>query len=130
MADEIDNRLIAAHLAAALIAKHPSNGLPVVETVKLFNDVLGELAKSVELAPPSIDAAEQPELRFYESSNGDTWSLVRHPSTGEQVVMHQPNATSGGQRSYIDVERFLLEEPTGPQNAALRKVIRLRASEA
>jgi hypothetical protein len=64
MADEIDNRLIAAHLAAALIAKHPSNGLPVVEAVKLFNDVLGELAKSVELAPPSIDAAEQPELRF------------------------------------------------------------------
>jgi hypothetical protein len=129
MPDQADNRLVAAHLTAALIAKLPSNELPVAEAVKLFNDVLAELVNSAETTAPSIDAAEQPELRFYESSNGDTWSLLRHPSTGEQV-MHQPNANSGGRRSYMDVDKFLLEEPTGLQHAALRKVIRSRASEA
>ena len=54
------------------------------------------------------------ESLFYESSNGDVWCLTPDPSTGEPVVMHRPNATSGGQVSYIDVERFLRERPESP----------------
>src|SRR5580704_4867124 len=41
---------------------------------------------------------------IYESSNGDTWSLARDPTTGARVVMHRPNPSSGGRTSYIAVE--------------------------
>jgi hypothetical protein len=62
---------------------------------------------------------------FYESNNGDVWCLTADPSTGEPVVMHQPNAKSGGQVSFIDVEKFLRESPDGAQHLALRSLLGL-----
>jgi hypothetical protein len=126
MADDIDNRLIAAHLAAALIAKIPSNGLPAVEAVKLYNDVLAELGKAGQLTEPLLNSAAKPLNEFYESSNGDVWSLVQHPATGEEVVMHQPNANSGGVKSYINIDQFLKANPIGPQHTAFRQMIEKR----
>ena len=44
---------------------------------------------------------------FYESSNGDSWSLVWDPTTEARAVMHRPTPPSGGQISYISTKRFL-----------------------
>jgi hypothetical protein len=64
------------------------------------------------------------EQLFYESSNGDIWSLTRDPVSGAPAVIHRPNARSGGEVSYIDVDKFLRERPDGPQHQALRRQIR------
>lgn len=64
------------------------------------------------------------EKPFYESSNGDTWLLIRDPVSGVPVVLHRPNAQSGGKVSWIDVDMFLQESPDGPQHQALRRLIR------
>ena len=69
-----------------------------------------------------------PPYIFYESSNGDVWSLIHDPDSGAASVMHQPNARSGGKASYIEVDQFLGESPSGPQHEALRgRVERMRA---
>jgi hypothetical protein len=64
----------------------------------------------------SVDKAQP----FYESSNGDVWSLVSHPVSGARAVMHRPNTRSGGKISYIDIDEFLKESPHGPQHQALQ----------
>jgi hypothetical protein len=63
------------------------------------------------------------EKPFYESSNGDAWSLIRDPVSGAAAVLHRPNERSGGKVSYIDVDKFLRESPDGPQHQALRRLI-------
>ena len=63
------------------------------------------------------------EKPFYESSNGDTWSLIRDPVSGAPAVLHRPNERSGGKVSHIDVDEFLRESPGGPQHQALRRLI-------
>jgi hypothetical protein len=60
---------------------------------------------------------------IYESSNGDTWSLARDPETGARAVMHCPNPQSGGQASYISIEKFLAEGANGPEHQALRRLM-------
>lgn len=60
---------------------------------------------------------------IYESSNGDVWCLTTDPASGARAVMHQPNAQSGGQVSYIDIDEFLRESPVGPQHQALRQLL-------
>jgi hypothetical protein len=57
---------------------------------------------------------------FYRSSNGDSWSLARNPTTGALVVTHTPNAPSGGNVSHVDVETFLSTDTLGPEHQALR----------
>ena len=37
--------------------------------------------------------------------------------------MHQPNAQSGGRSSFIDIDKFLLENPEGPQHQALGTLV-------
>ena len=64
---------------------------------------------------------------FYESSNGDVWSLTVGP-TGGSSVKHIPNAKSGGKASFIDVADFLAERPDGPQHQALRDLMQTRPS--
>jgi hypothetical protein len=60
---------------------------------------------------------------FYESSNGDSWSLVWDPTTEARAVMHRPNPPSGGQISYISIKRFLNETANGPEHQALRQLL-------
>jgi hypothetical protein len=57
---------------------------------------------------------------FYHSSNGDSWSVIRH--RGRVFVRHEPNEPSGGQISDIDVESFLAR-PRGPEQEAFLQLI-------
>jgi hypothetical protein len=113
MADANEMSLIAAHLAAALISKLPSDGLPAVQAVNLFNEVLAELNKG------GVAEDERSSICFYKSSNGDVWWLSRNPVSGAGIVKHQPNVASGGKVTSINVDEFLRESPIGPQHQAL-----------
>lgn len=97
---------VAPNTAFRLMRKHPViNGVP--------HYVLGE-----QTAPePASDKL------FYKSSNGDRWSLVRHPTTDSLVVIHRPNAPSGGNVSEFDVETFLSSDALGPEHRALRHLL-------
>ena len=44
-------------------------------------------------------------------------------ANGRPVVMHRPNARSGGKISHIDVVKFVAESPDGPQHRALRDLL-------
>jgi hypothetical protein len=90
-----------------LMRKHPIQGA--------FKYALG---RQIEEQP----APTESEL-IYESSNGDSWYLTRDPQTGGQAVMHRPNPQSGGQVSYIEIERFLPEGANGPEHQALRRLM-------
>jgi hypothetical protein len=113
MADA-DNRLIAAHLTAALISKLSGDDVQASQAVNLFKEVLDELNKE------AVIEAEQPPSHFYASSNGDFWSLVYDANSGRPSVKHQPNVGSGGKASYNNVDQFLGERPSGPQHEALK----------
>ena len=57
---------------------------------------------------------------LYSSSNGDVWRLVRE---GDRVfIWHQPNASSGGRSSEIDLAAFLTRGQ-GPEQQALVRLI-------
>jgi hypothetical protein len=59
---------------------------------------------------------------LYTSASGDAWSLCRNRN-GDVVVSHQPNRTSGGKSSGIDLGGFLAEANQGPEHQALRQLI-------
>jgi len=67
---------------------------------------------------------------IYESSNGDKWCLARDPVTGARAVRHTPNLQSGGQTTYIEVEKFLSESANGPEHHALRRLLEARRQPA
>jgi hypothetical protein len=90
-----------------LMRKYPIQGA--------FKYVLG---KQIEEKSAPSDS----EL-IYESSNGDSWCLTRDPQTGARAVMHCPNPQSGGEVSYIEIERFLSEGANGPEHQALRRLM-------
>jgi hypothetical protein len=90
-----------------LMRKHPLQGA--------FRYVLG---RQIDERTASADS----EL-IYESSNGDSWRLTRDLTTGARVVMHRPNPQSGGQASYIEVDKFLSEGANGPEHQALRHLL-------
>jgi hypothetical protein len=56
---------------------------------------------------------------LYRSSNGDRWSLIRDDQSGKVLVLHEPNAASGGRSSRLEVGDFLVQDTHGPQHAAL-----------
>ena len=60
--------------------------------------------------------------QLYASPNGDTWSLCRRDG-GSLVILHEPNAPSGGRPSRIELSTFLKEENRGPEHQALRELI-------
>jgi hypothetical protein len=47
--------------------------------------------------------------------------------TGATAVMHTPNPQSGGQTSYVEIEKFLSEGANGPEHQALRHLIETSA---
>jgi hypothetical protein len=97
-----------------LMRKHPVRGA--------FKYVLG---KQIE----EKQSAAETKL-IYESSNGDSWFLTRNPLTGARTVMHRPNAKSGGQESYIEIDRFLSEGANGPEHQALSHFLEIGARDA
>jgi hypothetical protein len=97
-----------------LMRKHPIQGE--------FKYVLG---RRLDENPDAADT----EL-IYQSSNGDSWSLARHPVTGARAVMHRPNPQSGGKTSYIGIEKFLSEGADGPEHQALRRLMEAGARAA
>ena len=90
-----------------LMRKHPIQGA--------FRYALGKQIEG-NLAPADAEL-------IYESSNGDTWCLTRDPLTGARAVMHRPNPQSGGQVSYIEIDKFLSEGVNGPEHQALRRLM-------
>jgi hypothetical protein len=60
---------------------------------------------------------------LYSSSNGDRWYLVRDPEAGRVFVRHEPNASSGGQPTDLDLGRFLVHETHGPEHRELLRLI-------
>jgi hypothetical protein len=71
------------------------------------------------------DAAAVEAGFVYASSNGDSWCLTQDPVTGARSVMHRPNPQSGGQLSYIGIEKFLAGGADGPEHQALRRLMKM-----
>lgn len=65
----------------------------------------------------------EPEREFSASSNGDKWFLDHDTSTGENVVTHRANPTSGGAETKWSVASFLESFGDHPQGQALRRIL-------
>jgi hypothetical protein len=63
---------------------------------------------------------------LYRSSNGDRWSLIRDDSSGKVLILHEPNAGSGGLPSRLEVGDFLVRDAHGPRHAELQAGTRKR----
>lgn len=59
---------------------------------------------------------------LYTSSNGDSWKLVRDAAR-KAVVLHTPNAASGGAPRHIELATFLAAGPGSPECRALLSLI-------
>lgn len=60
---------------------------------------------------------------LYRSSNGDDWFLALDEGMNQLVVLHRPNAASGGRESRTSVEEFLERGGGGPEHQALRQMM-------
>ncbi len=63
------------------------------------------------------------ERLIYESGNGDVWVLAREPVSKSPAVKHRPNASSGGQTSYLEIGKFLRDGAGGAEHQTLLKLI-------
>lgn len=64
-----------------------------------------------------------PERELYASPNGDRWSLVRAPDSGDVVVRHTGNPASGGNVADIAIPVFLGLGQHGPEHQELWRLI-------
>jgi len=60
---------------------------------------------------------------YRSAPNGDRWSLVRETASERVFIEHQPNASSGGQTTYIEIGDFLRHAGHGPEHQALLRLI-------
>jgi hypothetical protein len=60
---------------------------------------------------------------YRSAPNGDRWSLVRETTSERVVIEHQPNASSGGQMTHIEIGDFLMHGGHGPEHQALLRLI-------
>ena len=60
--------------------------------------------------------------KLYTSPNGDSWYLCRERS-GSIVVAHEPNLSSGGRSSQVELGTFLAKGNKGPEHQALLQLI-------
>jgi hypothetical protein len=60
---------------------------------------------------------------LYHSANGDRWALVRDSGSGQVFIEHQPNVSSGGRISQVNIGEFLLRGGTGPEHQELLRLI-------
>lgn len=73
--------------------------------------------------PPEITWLKGMTRVLYESANGDVWRLVRDTQSGVAKVEHEPNASSGGRASLIEIGKFLRVGANGPEQQALLQLI-------
>ena len=67
---------------------------------------------------------------IYRSSNGDRWLLVGNTDPTSQFVRHIANPSSGGQTTDTTVADFLSIDGSGPEFAALRRLLQSSADKA
>ncbi len=60
---------------------------------------------------------------LYSSANGDRWLLVRDRGSGRVFVRHEPNISSGGRSSEIEIGAFLARGGHGPEHQELLRLI-------
>jgi hypothetical protein len=60
---------------------------------------------------------------IYRSANGDRWLLITDTASGHRFVRHEANQSSGGRVTDTSVEDFLDIGGSGPEFAALRKLL-------
>jgi hypothetical protein len=60
---------------------------------------------------------------IYRSANGDRWRLMTDTSSGRKFVRHEANQSSGGHVTDTDLEDFLDIGGSGPEFAALRRLL-------
>lgn len=60
---------------------------------------------------------------FSLSTNGDTWSLEIDPSTGEAIVLHKANSSSGGHETRRRIDDFLAVSAGKPEHDSLLQML-------
>ncbi len=60
---------------------------------------------------------------YRSAPNGDRWSLVREPASERVFIEHEPNASSGGQTTHIEIGDFLVRGGHGAEHQALLRLI-------
>jgi hypothetical protein len=60
---------------------------------------------------------------YRSAPNGDRWSLVRDNGSERVVIEHEPNTSSGGQTTHIEIGDFLMHGGHGPEQQALLRLI-------
>lgn len=60
---------------------------------------------------------------YRSAQDGDRWLLVRETSSERVFIEHEPNTSSGGRTSHIDIQDFLAGGGHGPEHQALLRLI-------
>jgi hypothetical protein len=60
---------------------------------------------------------------LYHSANGDRWFLVRERDSARVFIRHEPNVSSGGHTTDIDLGAFLAQGGRGPEHQELLHLI-------
>lgn len=60
---------------------------------------------------------------FSLSANGDSWSLETDPSTGEAIVLHKANSSSGGHETRRSIDEFLAASSGKPEHDSLLQIL-------
>jgi hypothetical protein len=119
-----DGTISVTFAEIAIWRKTPNIQFQLLRKYPLLGPFRYALGKQADVTAASADSKHVCESEpIYESSNGDSWSLTRDPITGARAVLHRPNSQSGGQVSYIEVDKFLSEGTDGPEHRALRLMI-------
>jgi hypothetical protein len=117
-----DGTITVTFAEAAVWKKNPNAQFQLMRKHPIQDAPRYVLGKQVE-----EELASDNSSLFYESSNGDSWVLTKDPATGAAAVMHTPNPQSGGQASYVEIDKFLSEGANGPEHQALRHLIESNA---
>jgi hypothetical protein len=72
---------------------------------------------------------KQAGRELYVSPNGDRWFLARDAVDGHAFIVHEPNLSSGGRRSQIELGTFLKDGAHGPEHHALLQLVGTLAEE-
>ena len=66
----------------------------------------------------------KPQTReLYHSANGDRWYLARDANSEHVFIIHEPNASSGGHTSRIEIGAFLSRAGQNPEHKELLRLI-------